>query len=47
MDGRGEEDQQREGENEKSPRDWKIITCATYMSTLVEGSLAMFSISKP
>lgn len=46
MDGREAEDQQREGENEKSLRDRKIITPATYMSTLVAGSLVMFSISK-
>lgn len=39
VDGEGEEDQQREGENENSLRDRKIITSATYMSTLVEGAL--------
>lgn len=47
MDGRGEEDQQREGEIENSLRDWEIITSATYMSTKVVGTLVMFSIFNP
>lgn len=47
MDGRGEEDQQREGEIENSLRDWEIITSATYVSTKVVGTLVMFSIFNP
>lgn len=47
MDGRGEQDQQKEGENENSLTGWEIITSATYMSTPVAGSLVMFSIFSP
>lgn len=47
IDGMGEEEQQREGENENSLSDWDIITSAAYMSTPVVGSLVIFSIFSP